>query len=325
MNNEILYYNEHYTEFEPQCPIVIPSYKHRDNTILNNLKSLSNNKIMLFIYDTDYELYKEHEDEQVEIVQIPEQWRSIQRKRHWIQTYLANNRPEIENYFMIDDDIKKAKVTCYKDSGSVTSKYIPIMNALGILEHLHKKYSNTVSGGASNSMGILNDKKLYNNTQPMYQLFLFNNKLMRDNPQCMFRDMQNVSEDNLIWYDLYNNNITYYSFSCLYFEFDNQRNKKYNSIASTSMNIKRNNINALRIMKNNCKLTWSSEWNCWGVRLTKSYETIYPNVKEILDKNMPNWEDLTVDYSDKVFNEVFEEIDKLLNKGNDTEINDFLI
>ena len=324
MNNEILYYNEHYTEFEPQCPIVIPSYQHRDNTILNNLKSLSNNKIMLFIYDTDYELYKEHEDEQIEIIQIHEQWRSIQRKRHWIQTYLANNRPEIENYIMIDDDIKKAKLTSYKENGSVTSKYIPIINALGILEHLHKKYSNTISGGASISMGILNDVNLYT-TQPIYQVYLINNKLIKDHPQCMFRDMQNVSEDNVVWYDCYNNNITHYSFSCLYFVFNNQTNKKYSSIASTPMNRMRNLINALRVMKSNCKFTHSSEWNCWSIRFTKSYEPLYPNAKEILDKNMPNWEDLTVDYSDNVFNKVFEEIDKLLDNGQDSEINDFLI
>ncbi|MBO7527615.1 MAG: hypothetical protein J6T74_06975, partial [Clostridia bacterium] len=146
MNEEILHFSEHYTEYEPQCPIVIPSYQNREGTILSDLKALSNNKIMLFIYDTDYDLYKQYlVNPNVEIVTINETWRSIQKKRHWIQNYLANNRPEIENYIMIDDDIKKAKVACYKDCGSVTSKYIPIMNALGILEHLHKKYSNTVS------------------------------------------------------------------------------------------------------------------------------------------------------------------------------------
>ena len=325
MNEEILHFSEHYTEYEPQCPIVIPSYQNREGTILSDLKSLSNNKIMLFIYDTDYDLYKQYlVNPNVEIVTINETWRSIQKKRHWIQNYLANNRPEIENYIMIDDDIKKAKVTCYKEDGHITSKYIPIMHALGILEHLHKKYSNTVSGGAGVNTGILSGKVL-NKNKYFYQVFCFNNRWLKDNPQCMFRDMQNVSEDNIVWYDCYNNNQPYYSFECIYF--DCAVTKSYKSIASTPLNRMKNDINALRIMKHNCKLHWSNAvgWECWAVRFIPGFvqtTKIWNDVKAILDDNMPGWEDISTNYSDDVFRQTFDKLGTYLKPlfVEDTEV-----
>lgn len=308
MTDEITYLNEHYTEFEPQCPIVIPSYQNREGTILKDLKSLTNNKVILFIYDIDYDNYKQYlENPNVEIVTIKEKWRSIQRKRHWIQVYLANNRPEIENYVMVDDDIRKAKLTCYKEDLSITSKYIPVKNALGILEHLHKKYSNTVSGGAGENTGILSGKVVHQNKY-FYQVFCFNNKWLKEHPQCMFRDMQNVSEDNVLWYDCYNNNQPYYAFECLYFECNNQRVKTYNSIASTPINRIRNDINALRVMKHNTKLHWSKEWNCWAVRFVPGFTQttkIWDDVKSILDTNLPNWADINNNYTEDEFTKTF--------------------
>ena len=308
MTDEITYLNEHYTEFEPKCPIVIPSYQNREGTILKDLKSLTNNKVILFIYDIDYDNYKQYlENPNVEIVTIKEKWRSIQRKRHWIQVYLANNRPEIENYVMVDDDLKKAKITCYKDDLSITSKYIPVKNALGILEHLHKKYSNTVSGGAGENTGILSGKVVHKNKY-FYQVFCFNNKWLKEHPQCMFRDMQNVSEDNVLWYDCYNNNQPYYAFECLYFECNNQRVKTYNSIASTPINRIRNDINALRIMKHNTKLHWSKEWNCWAVRFVPGFvqtPIVWDKVKSILDTNLPNWQDINNNYTEDEFTKTF--------------------
>ena len=308
MSDEITYLNEHYTEFEPKCPIVIPSYQNREGTILKDLKSLTNNKVILFIYDIDYDNYKQYlENPNVEIVTIKEKWRSIQRKRHWIQVYLANERPEIENYVMVDDDIRKAKLTCYKEDLSITSKYIPIKNALGILEYLHKKYSNTVSGGAGENTGILSGKVVHQNKY-FYQVFCFNNKWLKEHPQCMFRDMQNVSEDNVLWYDCYNNNQPYYAFECLYFECNNQRVKTYNSIASTPINRIRNDINALRIMKHNTKLHWSKEWNCWAVRFVPGFvqtPIIWDKVKSILDANLPNWEDINNNYTEDEFTKTF--------------------
>lgn len=329
MTDEITYLNEHYTEFEPQCPIVIPSYQNREGTILKDLKSLTNNKVILFIYDIDYDNYKQYlENPNVEIVTIKEKWRSIQRKRHWIQVYLANNRPEIENYVMVDDDLKKSKLTCYKDNvnsfdtntdfygvneeqtkinDKITSKYIPVKNALGILEHLHKKYSNTVSGGAGENTGILSGKVVHKNKY-FYQVFCFNNKWLKEHPQCMFRDMQNVSEDNVLWYDCYNNNQPYYAFECLYFECNNQRVKTYNSIASTPINRIRNDINALRIMKHNTKLHWSKEWNCWAVRFVPGFvqtPIVWDKVKSILDTNLPNWQDINNNYTEDEFTKTF--------------------
>ena len=333
MTDEITYLNEHYTEFEPQCPIVIPSYQNREGTILKDLKSLTNNKVILFIYDIDYDNYKQYlENPNVEIVTIKEKWRSIQRKRHWIQVYLANERPEIENYIMVDDDLKKSKLTCYKEDLSITSKYIPLINALGILEHLHKKYSNTVSGGAGENTGILSGKVVHKNKY-FYQVFCFNNKWLKDHPQCMFRDMQNVSEDNVLWYDCYNNNQPYYAFECLYFECNNQRVKTYNSIASTPINRIRNDINALRIMKHNTKLHWNKEWNCWAVRFVPGFiqtPIIWDKVKSILDTNLPNWQDINNDYTEneftKTFNLLSNYLKPLFNEDkNDSTLDNFFV
>lgn len=333
MIDEITYLNEHYTEFEPKCPIVIPSYQNREGTILKDLKSLTNNKVILFIYDIDYDNYKQYlENPNVEIVTIKEKWRSIQRKRHWIQVYLANERPEIENYIMVDDDLKKSKLTCYKEDLSITSKYIPLINALGILEHLHKKYSNTVSGGAGENTGILSGKVVHKNKY-FYQVFCFNNKWLKEHPQCMFRDMQNVSEDNVLWYDCYNNNQPYYAFECLYFECNNQRVKTYNSIASTPINRIRNDINALRIMKHNTKLHWSKEWNCWAVRFVPGFTQttkIWDDVKSILDTNLPNWQDMNNDYTEdeftKTFNLLSNYLKPLFNEDkNDSTLEEFFV
>ena len=328
MTDEITYLNEHYTEFEPQCPIVIPSYQNREGTILKDLKSLTNNKVILFIYDIDYDNYKQYlENPNVEIVTIKEKWRSIQRKRHWIQVYLANNRPEIENYVMVDDDIRKAKLTCYKEDLSITSKYIPLINALGILEHLHKKYSNTVSGGAGENTGILSGKVVHKNKY-FYQVFCFNNKWLKEHPQCMFRDMQNVSEDNVLWYDCYNNNQPYYAFECLYFECNNQRVKTYNSIASTPINRIRNDINALRIMKHNTKLHWSKEWNCWAVRFVPGFiqtPIVWDNVKSILDANLPNWQDINNNYTEDEFTKTFNLLNNYLKPLFNEDKNDSML
>src|SRR5574344_591358 len=333
MTDEITYLNEHYTEFEPKCPIVIPSYQNREGTILKDLKSLTNNKVILFIYDIDYDNYKQYlENPNVEIVTIKEKWRSIQRKRHWIQVYLANERPEIENYIMADDDIRKSKLTCYKEDLSITSKYIPIKNALGILEHLHKKYSNTVSGGAGENTGILSGKVVHQNKY-FYQVFCFNNKWLKEHPQCMFRDMQNVSEDNVLWYDCYNNNQPYYAFECLYFECNNQRVKTYNSIASTPINRIRNDINALRIMKHNTKLHWSKEWNCWAVRFVPGFTQttkIWDGVKSILDTSLSNWEDINNNYTEDEFTKTFNLLSNYLKplfdeNKNDSTLEDFFM
>ena len=325
---EIKFYSEHYQEFSPKCPIVIPSYQNRDGTILNNLSSLSDNKIILFIYNTDYNNYKQYENGQVEIVQINETWRSIQKKRHRIQNYLANNRPEIENYIMIDDDIQKAKIRCFKEDGKATSKYIPIKNALGVLEHLHKKYSNTVSGGAGVNQGLLSNK-LYKNSF-FYQTYCFNNIWVKDHPNCMFRDLQNVSEDNVIWFDCWTNGQKYYSFELLCFEYNNQKNKNYNSIASTSLNVMKNLINAIRIIKQNSKIHWSTEWDDWAIRFKPNYyEPLWPQLKEILDENMPDWENLDTDYTDQTFINVYDIIrtrfEPILKEDNNSLMDDFLM
>ena len=318
--------NNSYKTFSPKCPLVIPSYQNRSGTVLKNLKSLSDNKIILFIYDTDYPLYKQYENEQVEIVQIKENWRSIQKKRHWIQDYMANKRTEIKTYIMLDDDIRKGKLRTTVD-GKKTSRYIPVKNTLGILEHLHTTYCNTVSCGAGTNLGLLGNH-LYTDS-PGYQVFCFNNDWVRKNPNCMFRDLQNVSEDNVLWFDCWKNDQPYCCFELIYFECASQRQKNYSSIASTPINIMKNNINAVRIIQNNCKLFFSKEWtSAWCIKYTKECIDYWGDIKTILDRNMPNWNDLSVTYSINVYTAVYDEIktylETVLYSKPQSAVDDFL-
>lgn len=324
LNETIKYYQEHYKEYSPKFPIVIPSYQNRDLTILKDLKSLTDNHIILFIYDTDYVNYKQYENDQVEIVQISVPWRSIQRKRHWIQEYLAYNRPEIENYIMLDDDITKARLSCIND-GKSTSMYIPVKNALGILEDLHKKYCTTVSGGSVYSITVAHPTKLISRSS-IYQTYCFNNKWVKEHPECMFRDLQNVSEDNVIWYDCWKNGQDWCNFQILRFDFLGGNNKKYKSIASTPINVIKNMINALRILKDNCIIHWSKDWNTWAIRFRfNCYEPLWHQIKTILDTDMPGWEDITVTYNDTDYINVNDKIKNLYLDKDSTKLADFLL
>ena len=305
-DNEIVtHYGEHYLDYSPKCPIVIPSCGNRENTILDKLNTLSKNRIILFVYANEYKQYKKYESSKVEIVQIDSKWRSIQRKRNWIQNYLKYDYT-IDHYIMVDDDISRAKIRTFKENGKTTSMYIPIENALGILENAHMKYSNTISGGAGMNISILSPN-LYNE-KPFYQIFCISNKWVRENPNCMFRDLQNVSEDNVIFYDCWKNEQPYHSFEFLYFEC----NGKIPTIASSKINIMKNNINALRIMKENGNVHWSNSWKCWGIRLTKKINVNWNLYKSILDKKMKNWENLENDYDDRIFRKTFKEIEKIV-------------
>ena len=79
-----------------------------------------------------------------------------------------------------------------------------------------------------------------------------------------------------------------------------ETNSSNNSIASSSINLKKNQINALRIMKNECKIVISSSWNCWIPGIGKPC-VFYGDIKEILDKVLPNWSDINTQFTDEQF------------------------
>lgn len=302
---QIKFYSEHYQDYSPKCPIVIPSYKNRAGNIVQHLQDVSDNKIFVFVYKEDYENYKEYDCQpNVEFVKIDEKWRSIQKKRRYIQEFFVK-RPEIERYIMIDDDMKRGKIVTDKD----TTMYIPLKNALGLLEEYHLKFGyRTVSGPEFNSLAFAHTTKI-SKQNPFYQCYLFENDWVIKHPECRFRDLQNVAEDVIIWFDCNKNQQPYNCFQPLYLE----TNSSNNSIASSSLNLKKNQINALRIMKNECKIVISSSWNCWIPGIGKPC-VFYGDIKEILDKVLPNWSDINTQFTDEQFEVCFAKIDGLVKE-----------
>ena len=83
---------------------------------------------------------------------------------------------------------------------------------LAKLEELHIKYNGkTFSGTAANSMVMAHATKDYTNDLFVH-VFIFENVWLINNPDCRFRDLQNVAEDVTIFYDSKINNYKYYRF-----------------------------------------------------------------------------------------------------------------
>ena len=284
-----------------KCPIVIPSYKNRVGNIVQHLEQVSDNKIYVFVYADDYDNYKEYNCKQnVEFVKLNVSWRSIQKKRRYIQDYFAE-RPDIERYLMIDDDLRFGKIN---ENGKTIK--IDLKSALATLEELHIKYGvKTVSGPEGNNLAFAHATRIVKQN-PFYQVFLFENKWVIEHPECRFRDMENVAEDLIIWYDCIKHNQPFYAFQTIWIDAYNM-----NSLASSSINLKKNQINALRIMKNECKISISNWWKSWCIGLSYNCP-FFIDIKEILDKNLPEWWNLDNNYSDKAFEICYNEIDHIV-------------
>lgn len=285
------------------CPIVIPSYKNRVGNLVQHLEQVSDNKIYVFVYADDYENYKEYECKpNVEFVKLNVNWRSIQKKRRYIQDYFAQ-RPDIERYIMIDDDVKGGRI-----NNNGKTENIDLKSALATLEELHTKYGNgTVSGTEFNNLAFAHATKIVKQN-PFYQVFLFENKWVIEHPECRFRDMENVAEDVVIWYDCIKHNQSFCCFQTLYFVTSDK-----NSIASSSVNLIKNQINALRIMKNECKIAISSSWGCWIPGIGKPCP-FYMDLKNVLDEELPQWENLERSFTVPQYKSCFSKIDQIVKE-----------
>lgn len=144
----------------PNCPVVIPTYKNRPDNLVQHLDEISDNEIYVFCYKDDYENYKQYDcKKNVTFVQLDVLWRSIQKKRRFIQEYFVK-KPEIKRYIMIDDDI--LQVRTQTDTGKVVQ--LTLNDGLAKLEELHIKYNGkTFSGPAANSMVMAHATKDYTN------------------------------------------------------------------------------------------------------------------------------------------------------------------
>ena len=285
------------------CPIVIPSYRNRAGNLVQHLEQVSDNKIYVFVYEDDYDNYKEYDCKpNVEFVKLNVEWRSIQKKRRYIQDYFAE-RPDIERYIMIDDDVKGGRI-----NNNGKTENIDLKSALATLEGLHTKYgSSTVSGTEFNNLAFAHATKLVKQN-PFYQVFLFENKWVIEHTECRFRDMENVAEDVVIWYDCIKNEQPFCCFQTLYFVTSDK-----NSIASSSVNLIKNQINALRIMKNECKIAISSSWGCWIPGIGKPCP-FYMDLKNVLDEELPQWENLERSFTVPQYKSCFSKIDHIVKE-----------
>ena len=296
----------------PNCPVVIPTYKNRPDNLVQHLDEISDNEIYVFCYKDDYENYKQYDcKKNVTFVQLDVPWRSIQKKRRFIQEYFVK-KPEIKRYIMIDDDI--LQVRTQTDNGKVVQK--PLNEGLAKLEELHIKYNDkTFSGPAANSMVMAHATKDYTNDWFIH-VFIFENEWLINNPDCRFRDLQNVAEDVTVFYDSKINNFKYYRFEKIYFAENTRKNNV--SIASSRDNIIKNHINGLRVMKENCKLiihnfyTHLRDKFSWGFKNVEFNPYYATEIKPILEKYLPGFEDLNNEYPFEDVVQAYDEIAKTL-------------
>lgn len=98
--------NEKYKNSNDIAPVVIISYKRGGNASSIKLLKNSGIKVYLFVYDDDYENYKDavESSDNIEAVLCPSsQFRGAAKKRDYVQETMYNKG--FEDYFILDDDI----------------------------------------------------------------------------------------------------------------------------------------------------------------------------------------------------------------------------
>ena len=301
----------------PKCPIAIPTYKNRPDNIVRNLDNVSDNEIYVFCYKDDYENYKQYDcKKNVTFVKLDVPWRSIQKKRVFIQNYFIQ-RPEIERYIMIDDDM----IGCRIQDTDGKAKNITLKEGLCLLEKNHIKYCKTMSGGCYSSITMAHTDIDVNYNKRFLQVFCFENSWVIEHPECRFKDYQNMAEDLIIFFDALKNKQQFCRFDKI--RFTPIERKSHESLASSEDNLIKNFTNGLRYMKEYSKpeiskyftarrnkLSWCIDYQK-DLKINEKYEQ---KIKPILEKYMPGFEDLNNDYDIETFIFVFDEITNVLAK-----------
>lgn len=282
-------YGYNYTKMSPKCPVLIPSYKNRKDSRIRQLHTVSDNKIMIFVWDWDYEEsgYDKIQAPNVEYVLVPRQdWRCVQRTRVWMCNYMKEHHPEVDHYLMIDDDIGDGRMTNFTDTrrpGNLVLD-VPLKGMLAILEDLHvKKSHHTVSAFPLVGFSIGNPSRLSSSTDKGYQAFCIQNGLQP------WRDVANCSEDNLIWYDFQKNGVKYDIFLPFLIRF----NTTIETTISDELTQVRNWLYNIRVMKSACTIRPSGfGWVCnitFNLR-REGRNPQWPLVKNMMDRHFVGWE-----------------------------------
>lgn len=251
------YVKDNWKTMTPNIPIVIPSYKNRKGCIVQELHKLSDNDIYVFVYENDYTEsgYDKYDNQpNVHFVKIPADcgWRCLQRKRYFIQKYFET-KPDIHDYIMVDDDICGGKMWTI-DGEKIK---VPLKNYLGVLAYAFCSVKDRSYGGPAGTDQEFGhwDRKEFVYNSIFYQTFCISNDYVR-NGGVLFRDTDNICEDIILNYDLLNNGGKTSSFRWLLSEFGFRDAK--NSVASYYEKTYRINIESIKIMKQQTKITATS-------------------------------------------------------------------
>ena len=253
----LIYIKNNWKTMTPTIPIVIPSYKNRKGCIVQELNKLSDNDIYVFVYENDYTEsgYDKYDNQpNVHFVKIPADcgWRCLQRKRYFIQKYFET-KPDIHDYIMVDDDICGGKMWII-DGEKIK---VPLKNYLGVLAYAFCSVKDRSYGGPAGTDQEFGhwDRKEFVYNSIFYQTFCISNDYVR-NGGVLFRDIDNICEDIILNYDLLNNGGKTSSFRWLLSEFGFRDAK--NSVASYYEKTYRINIESIKIMKQQTKITATS-------------------------------------------------------------------
>ena len=280
----------------PVCPIVIPSYKLRSHSWIHKLNEISDNDIYVFVYDDDYVKSgydKLKVNNNVHFVKIHANWRSIQKKRYFIQKYMLNLK-DVKYYIMMDDDINVIKLTSTKP-GKYAPK-VPIKQALWVLSKVGEKYENsdyfciTTSSVDMRPVHFMREQKYATENRLSCQVFLFYNK------GIYFRDYEKYQEDIVIWFDAFNNNRKWLSLNFLSM-YDSRAGTEEVSLTSNRTRIADLFYNTFNILKDKMfiKKTKMKGYKL-GISVKNKSNPLYEDYLKIMNENISNEEKLNKIY-----------------------------
>ena len=274
----------------PVCPIVIPSYKLRSHSWVNKLNEISDNDIYVFVYDDDfvksgYDKLKVNDN--VHFVKIHANWRSIQKKRYFIQKYMLNLK-DVKYYIMIDDDIDIMKLTSTKPG-----KYapmVPIKQALWVLSKVGEKYENSdyiaivTSRCDMRSVHFMREQKYATENRIASNVFLFYNN------GIYFRDTEKIAEDIIVWFDAFNNNKKWLSLNFLTMYDSNAGSEKV-SLTSNNSRFADLIYNSFKILKDKMYIKKTKmQGYLFSIGFREKPNPLYKDYLEIMNENISNEE-----------------------------------
>lgn len=219
-----------------QFPIVVITCKNREKNILKSLDQFLDTPIYVFLYETEKDLYSWLDRPNVKKIYVPEEYRSVQKMRYYVQHTMFNKE---DIFWFLDDDM-----------GTMLfwDRYTPVSTARGmrIAELMLQDYEWGMIGFNMVNLNFHFRRQDANvKRRRCLSYFLMNNKLLTDN-NIWFTGDKNVAEDDEIAIEATRAGIEIYTF-CFLFVFKLYKCGDKNSIASQISN--QNNYNLCGYVK----------------------------------------------------------------------------